>query len=495
MNQNELFPTGGYQVRKPWYVSYALPGFSHGRPYWSTRIEACNSRAKYVGTEGAALLFWDEECSAKQLFEKIQRVPAVAGLFQNRFWVTFYGNGHAAFVDSTPLLPAPYAQATSHVRPSYYGLRNGARTFFWSPRELGMQCNRIEQFSNCAFCRHASNLGECLEVNAVRWARKNGFLASDVRIPPENSKDSTLYESDSLDALLRVACRDTNLNFVSPGIIAGPFSTKLLYVNEIDLGSVKSNIEDYKNRGIDAHNTRLAVERCKEECFFYSSCGMCTKPYYGHPRKCQEGEAHNRTDTPGPFSEYEVMEAARREVESWDSRSREEVAYIARAAGVTTKVLGQELVLRKMDMRLQNVEFIHERSGEVRTYSYEDAMEIIRSKYYSEGHYQRIALYPENTPPMSDDDYLIYAELCQVTDVSTGGWGCRQPITYVEWDHGYMSGFEIGVRGHHRLEARTLKRAAEIGNNWAELCTICTADKLRAVRAEADPETTKDKLP
>jgi len=443
---------------------------------------------------GAALLFWDYEDNAEQLFKKIQHVPAVAGIFRNHYWVTFYAGGKAAFVDQMPLLPAPHAQATEYTRPSHYGVRNGAREFFWSPATLEMQCNRIEQFANCAFCRHASDLGECLEVNAVRWARKNGFRASDVRVPNDAFKSSVVYDPSELEATLRYQCSNINLDFVSPGIIAGPFSTKLMFLNEINLNGVEGSIEDIKNRGTEAHSTRAAVRRCQEECYFYRSCNLCEKPYFGYPSKCQAGEAYGREGAAGPFSEYEVMESVRREVASWDTRSREEVAVIAHAAGVATKIFGKELLLSKMNKHLKNVEFFHERSGDVLTYTYEDAVEIIQAKYYSDGRYVSTGIDVENTPPMSDDDYLVYAELCQIQQIHTGGWGCSQPASYVEWRPGRPSDFYVGVRLGGGRSAHTLLRAAEIGQRYSERCALFSRKNVMAVRGEAGPETTKDTL-
>jgi hypothetical protein len=495
MSQQELFTGKKYQRREPWYVSYALPGFSTASPrnYYGrrTRIETCTTRSKYMKEQGAALVFVDQKRSPKEIFKNIQLIPAVAAMFRNRYWVTFYGQ--TAFVDNTPLLPAPYARETKRERPTHFGLQNGKHSFFWGAHELARQCNRIEQFSDCAFCRHASDLGECLEVNTIRWARKSSVPERNVRLTDKDLKDDSTRSPDDLTAVLKAQCRSGDLDFVSPGVLAGPFSTKLMYINEMDVSSIKESIEDHKNRSTDAHSTRRALLVCKSDCYFHGYCGMATKPYYGHPRKCQRGEAYNREGVPGPFSEYEVMEAARREVASWNPRPREEIAIIARAAGVTTKIFGREMIVCKMDSGLQNVEFIHERSKEKWTYSYEDAMQIVSAKYYSGGTYKGILFYPEHTPPMSDEDYLIYAELCQVDYVSTGGWGTRQPITYVEWKHQYSPKFEIGVRHNYYWSVDSIKRAGELADGWNCLSSVATPAQIKAVREEEGRATTSDK--
>jgi hypothetical protein len=492
-DQQELFNLSSLGVRgEPWYVTFALPGFSgnsNRRRWYHEKIMRERTREKYLGSAGAALVFVDKHRHPRELFKNIQTVPAVAGLFRNKYWVAFYGS--VAVVDTTPLMPAPYAKETTHVRPTHFGMRNGNQSFFWSAGELGRQCNRIEQFSNCAYCMHASDLGKCTEVNAVRWARKHGLRADAVRLK-EVSKDEAARCDKELSSLLRTQCRNSTLKFVSPGVISGPFETKLMYVNELDFSDLEQSIEDMRNRGTDAHSTRRALVRCKEECYLYGPCGMTTKPYYGYPRKCQAG----LEDVAGPFSEYEIVEAAKREVASWNPRRREDVALIARYGGSVTRALGREMVLRKMDSKLQNVEFIHEQSKETWVYSFQDACEIMRARYRDGYGYSSKRWYPERTKPMSDGDYLIYAELCQLDDVYTGGWGCYQPTTYVEWHDDHYTRFSVGVRHNHSRSVNTLLCAGEITRGWRGWPrwrgwpSLATPDNIMAVRAEVGPETT-----
>lgn len=485
MKQEKLFDVEKLESPKPWYVSYVL-----GEQRMSSWGVDKAVREASLENYGTALFFYKKAASPRELFARIQEIPFVAGLFRNKYWVTFFGD--AAFVDDAPLATTLHANTARVAKPTHFGLKNGAHTFFWSIDELKRQCCQLEQFSNCEGCRGARHLGGCTGVNVVRWARKNDVFHGWVRFNVNKSDD--MYYTGNMDSILRRQSRSPGLKFVSPGTIAGPFQCKLMFFNEVDPKSIEHGLSKVKERRVEAQNTSIAVARCEAECYLYGYCGLSQKPYYGQPYRCQTGKSY-WCNVPGPFTEYEIAEAMKREIASRNPRPRQEVAYIAALAGSVTSIFGYDLTLRKMDPTLRNVEFIHARSGKEYTYSYEDAMEIITAKYYSSYGYTGFSLRPHDVKPMSDEAYLLYAELCQADEMRvSAGWGhSYQPITYISWDARYSEYFDIGVRCNYGTRIRDIRDAAKTFQGWSSMPKLATDGQLRAVRAEADRETNPDK--
>ena len=507
MKQVELYDKKYLEARRSMYVTYAMSRFmtpQQKRYYgWGAYGRRMCGVPGNPEDQGFALVFMRDCAEPSRIFDQIRKLPIVLELFGDQYWVTFFRD--MCVVDVRPMNPprdvsneekSPYAPAHNPAEePQHYALKKGSRWHIWHHSQLRGACYRLEQFNKCKGCPSAFAAGKCALDNTVRWARDVGDFwcaSSDI----VSDKCGLLLDEDDLQSYLKRTCASVpGLQFVAPGILAGAFNPKLMCIDQVDMDCAEENLEEYRTRGQRAADGRAAIERCKKECYLYPTCRLVERPTYGAPLRCQQGN-WGWSEAPGPYSEGELQRAVLRKIASWDTRTREEISTIARLGGRETDILGYDMQLVSMDSTLKNVRFMHVRSCREWVYSYEDAMRIMTASYVPRGssYHVRASTGRIGSPVLTDTELVVYAELCNVGSIYTGGWGCYQPAVGIRQDP-YTSRFIVEVRNNYNREITNHGKAIELAHTYHAISNVLREEDVTAVREEASSESKTDKLP
>lgn len=304
----------------------------------------------------------------------------------------------------------------------------------WSYAELYKSCYNLEKIgSNCERCPH--NGFECIYETIKSWAEQKGV---DVRHLLPSTEPELIriddWDTEDIETFLRKVSARTPWEFVQPRLtVDHPFAPRLLQASELDFREVDTRHKERSDRSKRAMQTRKAVKRCEKECFFHKLCDYCEKPYFGRPHGCQVGERFGMS-IPGPYSEEQAYDAAKKFWQSLPHIEREKIELVAYNAGLSTCIFGYELRLGRMTAEMDGVEFYRPTTGERRYMSFDDALLLCTTPYRYKGEYE----YPEfkkPPEPMDDEEFYTYVEVCQHSWIRNRGY--KQPhapeILSVEW--------------------------------------------------------------
>ena len=313
----------------------------------------------------------------------------------------------------------------------------------WPYMELYKYCYDLEKIgSNCARC--PNNGLECLHYTIQSWADHNDVDV--MRLLPSKEAELVLFddwELEDIEKFLQQVSQKTPWEFAHPKhTVEHPFAPKLLHASELDFREVKDQRKKWRERAIQAAQTKKAVKRC-EECFFHDLCTDCEKPYFGRPHKCQT-EGPYGMSVPGPYTEAQAYDAAESFWYGLPHIEREKIELIAFNAGISTYIFGYELKLGKMTAEMDGVEFFRPTTHDRRYVDFEEAVLLCTTPYRHCGKYHYPDKFRKPPRPMTDEEFYTYVEICQHKWVRNRGY--MQPssldIMSVEWNPDRYRTFE-----------------------------------------------------
>lgn len=317
----------------------------------------------------------------------------------------------------------------------------------WPYFDLFHHCFNLEKVaSNCADCINDGT--ECVCYCVQSQAHEQKVKAP--TLPIENERGLLIddLEPDEIIRLCKKISRNSAWEFVHPkDTNYFAFAPTLLQIEELFFDEVDQNREERRERAARAVATRRAVKRCKAECSFEGHCKWCVRPYHGRPLECQEGSRYGHLSVQGPYSMEQFTDAFQRYWESLPHIDRRKVELIARNAGLSTWVFGHELVLSKMNKEMDAVEFIRPTTGDVRLVDFEEAVMLCTTPYRDGKEYVypsksgswREEFWNADVPPMPDEEFFAYIEVCVNDCTLQGGLGFSNSypeIRIIEWHPG-----------------------------------------------------------
>ena len=375
-------------------------------------------------------------------------------------------------------------------------------------RELDRACiSPIKYGVNCEGCpRHEPKApGDCYirqilkHTNALGWSTKK-FL------PPERVPADEFHPPELDEFLVKAVKNGYSLSngyrYVRPrtareGADLPSRDGKpgyLRYYNTLALSisTIEENKERFSQRACNAAATRRKQKRCRKECVF-APCDLFSKRgMTSWVDSCLEDAVS------GPYTKERIAQIYRAWMKTFKTmRTPEEIAFIAYHAGRVTHVFGKELTLCGMDKNLENVRFVGYRANYDEYYSFEDALEILRTPWNRGGRdYARVYLCDE-IPEMSEEALWAYAEICQRTESPgyTYWGGCMymwaQPrIASIEW-----SGFDNFAVKTIPGWTRNPTGVEGVADLFEIRNTIRSHAKQQALQEEARQESSQDTQP
>lgn len=312
-------------------------------------------------------------------------------------------------------------------------------------------CHRLEKFSlGCRHCPLDSKAGpgDCIEAMLQEWCGREGL--DPLLFKPTRDRTDGMEPVDLEEYLEQMNSKD--FVFASPRVtrehlIRPPDGKVNLVRHWTDhyLDHVKDNCEDVSERSRNAAKSRAAHRICDSKCYYAEDCSRRHNSYRSQAHSCQKSWRNGawwkkNNHMVGPYTKEEVHSVYQQWYDQIRTRSVEEISFIAYNAGVIIYHYPYELYLAGMDSNLDNVVFqriVRDRKAECVFFSYEDALELLRTPSYSpsSGAYSEPDL---EEPPwlLNKEEQLIYAELRQFqTTNETYGFGNRNPtITEVVWN-------------------------------------------------------------
>lgn len=291
-------------------------------------------------------------------------------------------------------------------------------------REIERQCTSAIKFGlNCVGCKyHKPEVpGECYLRLLLKHVDKMGWNPK--RFLPPESVPADEFHPPELDNFLVKAVkngyrlangycyvrpRTTHANADLPSRDGKVGYLRFYDTLDLDIQTIEANKERFHERACSAAATRRKQKMCKKECVF-APCGLFSRrgqrSWVDH---CLEDQ-----DVPGPYSKERLAQIYRAWMKTFTRmRTPEEIAFIAYNAGKVTHVFGCELTLAGMDKNLDLVEFVGYRGKYSKFFSFEDALEILRTPWNRGGRdYGRVHLH--EAPEMSEEQLWAYAEIRQ----------------------------------------------------------------------------------
>ena len=344
-------------------------------------------------------------------------------------------------------------------------------------------CNRLEKFSlNCKHCPldPEAGPGGCIETTLRQWCKNHG-------IDPYLFK-STKDGADHLDPKeLEWRMKQTNSNgyvFASPRVtrrhLVRPPYGKVNLVRHWSgnfLENIEQNHEDASKRSKKAAVSRAAHRICDARCFYAGDCARRHTSWRSRAHDCQHPYDSESSwwksihHMPGPYSEEEAIEVYRQWYEP--ERSVEEITYIVHNAGNRLFHFPYELQLVGMDSAMDQVVFrgVRRRYDLLRFFTYEDAMELLRTPAYVSSGKTYVKAYLKDPPRLlTEKEQLLYAELrnFRYSGENYGFGFSGASITSIKWRPGTDS-FEVIA---HTGRRRSVCSLADMQNIFGLRSTI-----------------------
>lgn len=308
---------------------------------------------------------------------------------------------------------------------AFHYLEKGNVVKSFTPKELYWACMRIQKMNNCKNCVSHRNIAGCILT-----------VFPQLPVIPYLNKESLTSAAKSLPYAGVAA-------FVPPGVFGAfgisPTVHGLMHTNWVE------RITNKREAPKKIRPSMIAKEVCRRLCYF---SGVCPNQNWAlGALRCQNRSWQwNNFPVPGPFTEEAVKRAyANFFNELPNKRTAKELTFIAANGGLTTRILGYSMTLRKMDPGLQLVQFITDR-GYIRGFKYEDAVKLITLPYRSNGEWLQTG-YVTPEKEMEPEKLLVYMGLCREDGwvVKTGsGWGSgRKPIGFVRYDRTMDRAFRV----------------------------------------------------
>jgi len=489
-NNIELFPNEQHKR----YVTYAVVDYAREKRYWHDP----DDDKRYLEKEGACLVFSTGGTDTARIMSKVSQLNFTKELFGDGFLLT-------GFKDKVVVATSFSGEHNQENPPYLFGYVHNNELVYRTSIELDKYCMSIAKFGGCFSCPEEKCFSRCVHNKVMTLAEKLGhkkFMHSLVNSEAVNRQ--LLCDTEDLEVFLRKSSRNNRWTFIKPGNFSNAFESKINRVSDVRMDDAEDKLQEARARHALGIKTSAAVKRCKAECCFSDYCRGTVKPYYGYPSRCQSSGAYHGNIVPGPFTEKEVREVFRRVRSHSGVRSAEEISQIAYNAGTSTYIFGYELQLCKMAPNLRDVQFVRPTTREHFTYSYEDAMTILRTPYRDGKHHLdgREYQYPgmqSIESKMSDDVLDIYHEACQYDYAKEYRTAYTTQVTptimSLTWNL-YSQRIDVELKPGWSL---TLSSVSETSDSLDARCAplpkimINNADIIKAVREEAVQETSQDK--
>jgi len=376
-------------------------------------------------------------------------------------------------------------------------------------RELERTCTSAVKYGlNCRGCpRHAPGTpGECYLRQVLKHTRKLGWNPK--RFLPPETTNADEYDPKDLDKFIRRAVKNgyalsNGYQYVPPRTarddLIGPDKStcergykKVGYLRyydtlELDVSTIDCAREEASARSYNAAATRKLQKRCKDHCVF----APCNRFARRACRSWVDGCLDQKSG--GPFTEEEIARRYRAWMKTFTrARSLEEIAFIAYHGGSETRVFGCEMTLAGFDKHLDKVEFTGYRNQYSRFFTYEDAVEILRTPWWCRdgSGYDRVKLF--EPWEMKEEHLWAYAQIRQFSEAPgyATRWGYAYPqITSVEW-----TGVSFNIKCHcgHDRSVCSLRETCEL---FGVEDTLRSNAITQALEEEDCPEPNQDTQP
>ena len=374
-----------------------------------------------------------------------------------------------------------------------------------SIRELQRTCISTIKFGvGCNGCpKYVPTLpGSCYLRQVITCAKKLNWHAR-MLVPPERVPADD-FQPDALNAfIIRAVKRDYKLSngycYLSPTLAREDLITPkrdvgaiplLRYYDTCFVGTQEIDKERRltSDRSVAAARTKKLEKDCRENCIFAPCPRFANRSNRSWVSGCREEE---ESVFAGPFSKERIANVYHNWMKGFTKRrSDKELSLIAYHAGRITRVFGHSMILSGFDEALENVKFITCRNEHAMYFTFEDAIEILKTPWRNGDDYENMSCCLD-PPVMEEEDVWCYAEIHQHTETPGYStiWGWVRPrILSVEWG-GYSTFVITPHAGYNQHVKNITETIALFGIDHI------LRPRFRAVREAAYRESNQDIRP